>query len=1126
MRNLTIFLLTAIISIFFVNPELGYGQGLTTSRLSGMVTDSDGNPLSGANVVATHEPTGIQYGAAVRNSGHYDILNMKVGGPYSVNVTYIGYQEQSEGNIYLNLGQTAKIDFRLTQQAIEVAGVVVTAEVDEVMNSGRTGAATYVSVEQVQLMPSIKRSVRDLTRLDPRSDGNMSFGGRNWLYNNISLDGSYFNNPFGLDDPAPGGQSNAEPVPFDAIEQVQISIAPFDVREGGFTGAGINTVTKSGTNRFQGSLYSFTKNESFVGNKVSGNDVIANPDLSFNQTGFTFSGPLAKNKLFFFLSAERERREDPASDFVADRDGNVDFGESRVSAATMDEIRKTMKDVYDYDTGEYENYFHKTENDKIIFKIDWNVSDNHNMTLRYNRLDAFREKPPHPFAASFLGTGRGPNENTLPFQNSGYTINNELDSYALELNSVFGSNIANRFFFSYNKFRDFREPVSEDFPTIEIGEGGITYTTVGHEPFSIHNILDQDVFQFTNNLSYFSGRHVYTVGVNYERFNFFNSFNLFRHGVFLAPADLFFLTGGFLPIDFLDGIGATTFATLDNFRARTDPSDSTNFYDLNALVGSGPFVGEKIEVGQLAFYVQDEFQMSDQFKLTYGLRVDRPIYFTEPVDNPFSRAMILLDENGDPETVDQSKLPDASLLFSPRVGFNWDVNADRSLQFRGGTGIFTGRLPFVWIGNNISNPGPNPNLFGFFGGLAEADVPASHETDDGSGRLVPGRSILKQSFFLNAMVDDFKWPQVWTTDIAVDKELGGGWLGTLEFLYGKDLNAIYLRNADLAAPIGNLPDPDGRPIYGGRILNDSLVVNGVTLFNGDAYSGAYIIDNTSDGHNFNITMQLRKNFDTGLNTSLSYTFSEAKSKLKSTEIAFELWQQNPIQGNPNNPNLSFSEFGQRHRIVGGGTYTHNWSDRLSTHFGMFLEIAEGNSFSGAGGNRYSFTYSGDINGDGSPSNNDLIFIPSSQSEINLVDYTDSDGNTVTAAQQWTALDAFIEQDGYLKNHRGEIAERFGAVNPWYSNIDLRILQDYALSVGETSHKIQLSLDILNVANLLNSNWGVRKVATVAATSPIRFTGYDNNGVPELNFTGPAETYIDHPGLFSRWQVQFGLRYFF
>ncbi|MCH7939757.1 MAG: hypothetical protein IID13_08420, partial [Candidatus Marinimicrobia bacterium] len=393
-------------------------------------------------------------------------------------------------------------------------------------------------------------------------------------------------------------------------------------------------------------------------------------------------------------------------------------------------------------------------------------------------------------------------------------------------------------------------------------------------------------------------------------------------------------------------------------------------------------------------------------------------------------------------------------------------------------------------------------------------------TDDGSGRLYEGKSILKQSFFLNAMVDDFKWPQVWTTDLAVDTKLPWDVLGTFEFLYGKDLNAIYLRNADLVAPVGDLPD--GRPFYGGGILNPFVVVNGDTIPH--AGGGAYIIDNTSEGYNFNFTVQLRKNFDFGLNTSLAYTFSEAKNNMKSTEIAFELWQQTPVQGNPNKPELSFSEFGHRHRIVGGANYSHRWSNSLATHLGLFLEIAEGNRFAGAGGNRYSFTYSGDVNGDGSPSNNDLIYIPSDQSEINLADILDKDGNVVTtAAAQWTALNAFIEQDDYLKEHRGEIAERFGAVNPWYSNLDLRIMQDIGVPVRGN---LQISLDILNVANLLNSNWGVRKVATVAATSPLKLVEFNDAGAPVFNFTGPAETYIDDLGPFSRWQIQLGLRYYF
>ncbi len=1066
----------------------GFAQGVTTAAMNGFVTDIQGEPLPGANVVAVHQPSGTQYGTAVRSGGAYSLPNMRIGGPYTVTVTFVGFETQQEQNIQLSLGQTLRLDFRLAESAVELGAIQVTAELDEVLNADRTGAATFVSPDQVVQLPSIKRSTRDLTRLDPRSDGNFSFGGRNWLYNNISLDGSYFNNPFGLDDPAPGGQTNAEPVPFDAVEQVQVSIVPFDVREGGFTGANINTVTKSGTNQFRGSVYSYFRNESFIGNTVSGTKVIANPDLTFNQSGLTFSGPIVRNKLFFFVNGELERRDDPGTNFVASRGGTPQFGESRVSASIMDRIRERMRSAYNYDTGPYEGFIHETDNNKLLVKLDWNINDNNNLTFRYNYLDASRDLPPHPFVLSFANTGRGPNASSLPFRNSGYTINNELNSFALEVNSR-GGTFANRFFASYNRFRDFRAPFSEPFPTIEIGEGGVTYTTVGHEPFSIHNILDQDVWQFTNNFSYFRGRHVITAGANFELFSFFNSFNIFRHGVFFLP-------------DFLDFLGGATFSSLDDFFTRTDPNGS-NFYDFRSVIGSGPFKGEDIEVGQLALYAQDEFIVSPQFTLTYGLRVDFPIYFTDPVDNPFSRGLTALDENGNPETVDQSKLPGATPLFSPRIGFNWDVTGNRSTQVRGGTGIFTGRVPFVWIGNVISNPGANPNLFP---GIPESDVPSSHRTGDDS--------ILQQSFDLNAMPDDFKWPQVWTTDLAIDHQLPWDLLGTLEVIYGKDINAIVMRNADLIRPVRTLP-VDGRPFYGGAGANE---------LNPDGGAGIYVIDNTDEGYNLNVTAQLRKYFDFGLNTSLGYSFTEAKNQLKSTEIASVLWQNQPVKGDPNKPELSYSEFGQRHRIVGSANYVHRWSTMLATSVGLFLEVAEGNRFAGAGGNRYSYIYSGDVNGDGY--SNDLIYIPSSQSEINFDPFVDANGNTVSPQEQWQRLDAFIEQDDYLSENRGTIAERFGGVNPWYSNIDLRILQDISFLVGGQRNTVQLSIDVLNVANLLNSDWGVRKVASVSATSPLTLVRFNDQGAPVFNFTGPSETFIDDPGLFSRWQAQFGIKYIF
>ena len=1082
--------------VIVVSANMALAQGVTTSGISGLVYNEEGETLPGANVVAVHEPSGTQYGAIVRQGGAFNVPNMRVGGPYTITVSFIGYQDQTEGEVYLSLGATFRITFNLTVEVIAMELVEIVAERDEVLNRDRTGAATYITPAQIARMPSIKRSIRDVTRMDPRSDGNYSFGGRNWLYNSISLDGSYFNNTFGLDDPAPGGQTDAEPVPFDAIEQVQVSVAPFDVREGGFTGAGINTVTKSGTNQMQGSVYSFLRNETLIGNKVSGSEVIANPDLAYNQTGFTFSGPIIRNKLFFFVSGEIERRDDPGSNFVADEDGNVVFGESRVSAATMDLISQRMMDEYEYDTGPYQDYVHSTANDKLLVKLDWNISNNHNLAFRYNMLDASHDLPPHGFVLSFNNTGRGPNSSSLPFRNSGYTINNKLSSYMLEMNSLFGGKIANRFFFSYNQSRDWREPFSEDFPTIEIGEAGVTYTTVGHEPFSIHNILDTDVIQITDNVSYFIGKHALTAGFNYERFKFFNSFNIFRHGLFQLDASW----AGFL--------GGTTFSTLDEFFAATQDPDSASFYDFRGVIGSGPYKGEEIDVGQLSFYAQDEFMLGDRVNLIAGLRVDIPQYITEPVANPYSEGLTLLDENDVSETVRQDVFPAATPLFSPRVGFNWDVTGDRSLQVRGGTGIFTGRLPFVWVGNVVSNPGANPNLYDpAVGGAIDPD----HETDDGVGRvgnLEGTQSILQVSFDLNAMDPDFKWPQVWTTNVALDARLPWDLLGTFELVFGKDINAIYMRNADLVEsdPANDLND--GRPYYGGvgnNELNDFYPGSG---------EGVYVIDNTSEGYNLTLTAQLRKLFANGLQTSLAYTYLDARNNLRSTEIASVLWQSQPVQGDPNNPKLSYSEFGNRHRFIASANYRHEWSRSMATSLGLFFELAEGNRYIYNGGNRYSFIYSGDVNGDGY-GGNDLIYIPENEADINLADASD-----------WTALNAFIEQDDYLSAHRGEIAERFASSNPWFSNLDLRVLQDFSMGVGGRSHTFQLSLDILNFANLLSSNLGVRKVAAPAALSPLTLTGWDADGEPILDFTGPSKTFIDDPGEYSRWRIQIGLRYFF
>lgn len=1069
-----------------------FGQGVTTAALSGSVVDAAGASLAGATVVAVHVPSGTTYGTVANVDGFYNLPNLRVGGPYTVTVTFVGFQSRTEENVYLNLAQNLKLDFSLAEQVAALGEVLVTAETDDVLNADRTGASTSISAEQVRLMPTIKRSTRDLTRLDPRSDGNLSFGGRNWLFNNISLDGSYFNNPYGLDAPEPGGQSNAQPVPYDAIEQVQVSVAPFDVREGGFTGAGINQVTKSGTNQFKGTAYLFTRNDAMVGNSVKGTTVFENPELSFSQYGFSIGGPIKKDKLFFFVNAELERREDPGTNFRAS-DGTPGPGESRVSASVMDQIRNRMMDVYDYETGPYQDYTWNTDNNKVLAKLDYNINDRNTASLRYNYLDAFREQGPHPFVLSF--GGRGPNESSLPFRNAGYRINNKLHSLAFELNSR-GDAWANRFFASANLFRDHRDPMSVDFPTIEIAEGGLTYTTVGHEPFSIHNILDQDVLQLTNNFSLFRGKHVFTVGVNYESFSFFNSFNIFRHG-------------GFGPLGF--AIGTTSFTSLADFFAATTPG-TPGFKDFRTMTGTGPFKGENTDVGQFSVYAQDEFSVNEKLRLTYGLRVDMPMYFTDPVENPYSTGLTLLDENDEPETLDQAELAGATPLFSPRVGFNYDVYGDRSLQLRGGAGLFTGRVPFVWIGNVISNPGFNPNLY-----PTQTIVTREGEDVDPTSLLgLPeANSVLTTSFDTNMMTPDFKWPQVFTVDFAVDAQLPSDVLGSLEVVYSKDINSVYVRNADLRTPVRTLPD--GRPYFGGY---GAAELNAAWPGEG---AGAYVIDNSDEGYNYTITGSLRKAFSSNLRASLAYTYLQARNLFKSTEIASVLFSESPVQGDPNRPGLSYSEFGYPHRIIGSATYTHSWNDRLSTDIGLFAEIAQGNTFLGAGGNRYSYTYAGDVNGDGIGTN-DLIYIPKDAESTSEIRFVSTPGRT--ADQQAAAFEKFIEQDDYLSSHRGEIAERFGAVNPWFFNVDLRILQNIGFNVGGKAQKVQVSLDIMNLPNLISSDWGVRKVATPAATTPLALAGFSPSGAPQFTFSGATETFTDDYSLLSRWQMQLGVRYIF
>ncbi|PWJ42205.1 TonB-dependent receptor [Sediminitomix flava] len=1051
MRKFTHFFATLFTLILLTSTAFAQS---TTSALSGLVKDADGEPLPGATVIALHTPSGTKYGVATRADGRYDIPNMRVGGPYTITVSYIGFQQFTQEGITLQLGKKFRMNANLAADAETLTEIEVTASAD----GERTGAATSIDSETIKVLPSISRSTADFTRLTPQSDGN-SFGGRNNLYNNFSLDGSIFNNSFGLDVSTPGGQADAQPVSLDAIEQVQVTLAPFDVRQSGFTGAGVNAVTKSGTNEFKGTAYHFFRNENMIGNKVSGT-TIENLNYSTTQSGLSLGGPIIKNKLFFFVNGEIERAEGLAHGFVAAKEGREGSNVTSVQYADAMAVKNHFMDKWDYDAGEFENYNHGKENEKLLIKLDWNINDNHNASFRYNMLRAWKDVLPHPEAIG----GRGPQPYRLPFSNSSYAIHNNIDSWVAELNSRFGNTASNKFQVTYSRFRDKRMPWSEPFPVIDILDAnGQISLTAGSEMFSTNNVLDQDIFQLRDDFTMYMDNHTLTAGFNAEVFQFNNSFNLFYY-----PGH--------------------TFQNVDDFLADRAYNTFTGDYytvDYRNDVASqnAPYAMAEVDVAQIAFYLQDEWNVSDKLDVTMGVRMDMPIYLSEIAEDPVTKGF---DGWKDGKNVDPSTFPTARPLWSPRVGFNYDVKGDQSSVVRGGTGIFTGRIPFVWLGNQASNPKIDP----FY------------------------------TFQVNDTEDDFRFPQVWKTNLAWDKKFANGWSVTLEGIISKDINAVVHRNYNMAAPSQNAEGKgDNRAIFAG-FHETNLYSSSEYAANMDdpqfLEAGAIVLENVDEGHQYSLTGQIQKVFDFGLFASAAYTYMESMDYTSiPAEIAADAFQRNPVVGDPNQSQFANSRYGLQHRFITSVGYKKTYGNgRHATSISMFGEIARGN--------RYSYTYAGDMNRD-AIANNDLIYVPASEDEIVLVS---TEANTATPTEQWNALNQFIEQDEYLSERRGDYAERNGAMLPWYTQFDVRLLQDYNFKVGDKTNTIQLSVDVLNFGNMLNSDWGVRKLPSTR--TPITFEGYqEGTNIPTYSFdTELTETFNDDVSILSKWQMQIGLRYIF
>ncbi len=1048
MKKKTIFLL----GLFLLFSGTIFSQGVTTSSLSGKVLDDKGEGMPLAAVVAEHTPTGTQYNTATIDDGRFEIRNMRIGGPYKITVTFVGFSDAVLDEIYLELNNTAFIEIPMKVSAVEIGEAVVKGSKE--ISREKTGAMTNLDSRRISTMPNITRSQQDLTRLTPQSDGN-SFGGRNLLYNNFSLDGSIFNNSFGLDYATPGGQSDAQPFSLDAIEQIQVSLAPFDVREGGFTGAGINAVTKSGTNEFKGTAYYFFRNESMIGSTVAGEDA-PNLDFSTSQAGFSVGGPIIKNKLFFFINAEAERATQMAHGFVADD------GENTGQANTTSVLESDISAVHDhllnewgYEAGKWQGYNHLKSNNKLLLKLNYNISKKHNLVLRYNMLDAWKDILPHPEAI----IGRGPTSYRLPFENESYRIFNKINSVVAEINSNISSKISNKLLVGYTVFDDHREPKSAQFPVVDIFDAnGNLSISAGSEMFSTHNTLKQNVFQFTDNLTIYANKHTFTAGVNFEKFHFENSFNLFYY-----------------PWHTYGGVGHFLSMTVDSvdYNAEVDASNQK------------PYAMSIVDVAQLGLYGQDEWQANSKLKLTFGLRIDVPIYFEDLAVTQASQEAAnfdgWVDEEGNSVKLDPAVWPKSKIMWSPRIGFNYDAKGDRSVRLRGGSGIFTGRIPFVWLGNQASNPG-----------------------------IFPG-----YTFQVNSTAEDFSFPQVWKSDLAVDLRFGQGWSATAEGIYGKDINAVVHRNVDMLPPTEQLSGADNRAVFGG--FNETHIYASTPGSIAFLDAGYIVMDNVKEGHQYSLTGRIAKEWAFGLRGDIAYTYQQSKDYTSiPAEIAADAFQRNPIIGNPNMPQFSWSRYGLKHRLISSWMYTKEYGS-MATTMGMFIEVGQGN--------RYSYTYAGDLNKDGI-SNNDLLYVPANQSEINFGTVSNGVGvPAADAAAQYAALNEFIEQDSYLKTRRGQYADRNGASLPFYSQVDFRIMQDFNFNIKERKQTIQVSFDIMNMGNLISSDWGVRQLARTY--NPIKVNGLDNSNVPYYQFdTNLKTSYVDDFSTHSKWQMQLGVRYIF
>lgn len=1064
---------------------------VTTSSMSGRVTDVDGAVI-GATVIATHVPSGTTYGTVTNLEGRFNLNGMRVGGPYTIEISYIGYGTSTTKNITLSLGENYVMNVLLSEESKTLDEVVVTAARTKFSNE-KTGAVTNITNSQIANMPTVSRSIMDVTRLSPYGGNGMSFAGTDGRTANFTVDGANFNNNFGLSDALPGGGS---PISIEAIEEMQVVIAPYDVRQTNFIGGGVNAITKSGTNTFKASAYVFHRNENLRGDAVKGLQIQGAREKDRNTTyGFTLGGPIIKNKLFFFVNGEMAKaptianRWRPSTNGVADPDNFI----SRTTESDLKKVSEFVKSEYGYETGSYTNFPADESNTKLLARLDWNITNKHRLALRYNYTKNISWRSPN--ATSMDGGTRVSearmSQASMSFANSMYSMDNLVHSFSFDLNSRLSNNLSNQFLATFSKLDDIRGTNSSEFPFIDILQDEQAYMSLGYELFTWNNGVHNNVLNIKDELTYYMGNHKIVGGIAYE----------------YKMADNAYMR---------NGTGYYRYSSLDDFLNGATPEVVNLTYGYDGE--SNP--AARVRSNKIGVYTQDDWSFSEKFKLSYGLRIDG-LFFNNN-DLMTNKAIQEIDYSG--RHIDTGKWPSASVIFSPRVGFVWDAYGNKSLKVRGGTGLFSGNLPLVFFTNMPTNGGmvqyqaqinaSNAEKRGFTmdefaGGLVtdadgNATIAALHDKLAGLGyptTISPEDGTVPSA--IAAVDPDFKMPQVWKTSLAVDYAFPTSFPSsvTVEGIFNKTINGVTI--SDWSTPsvggFARFNGVDNRPVYPGGYRTGPK---------------AFVLENTSRGYGWsgNITLNAQPTEFISLMAAYTHTVAKDVTGMPGSNAESAFTYVPTVEG-PNHIQLHNSQYSTPDRLVASLT-TH---DKSGNHYSFIYE-------GWRGGANYSYMTVNDMNSDGY--NYDAIYVPTDEEVAN------NEFRFVSPDDQTRFMD-YVHANDYLKNQQGKYAEPYSVYSPWVHRIDFSYKHDFVLNTGNNVHKLQLSLDIKNVMNLFNNSWGVAKYLNPEIGSEARilkYEGVDADGVATFStsssINGNTKTFTPGYTLGQCWYASIGIKYIF